>query len=439
MGHHPVARNYLENPYPFRQDSTFLYYVGLSVPGAAAVVQPDGSTTLYLPVPKDGDALWHGAATSFEVQRESVGAQTVLPRGDLGPSDLHALPVTEPRANAEAASLSGRALDAGDPGSGSTTLLRAIIDQRIVRDPHEVDAMRRAAEVTRRAHSAGMRATRVGTTEDAVQAVIDGTCALYGMATAYPSIVTVRGEVLHGHAHGRRLADGDLLLVDAGAEEPGGYASDVTRTYPVSGRFNARQAAIYDLVLEAQLASIDLVRPGVRYRDVHMASARILARGLVEEGLLRGDVDGLVEQGAHAVFFPHGVGHLLGLDVHDMELYGDQVGYGGRPRAKQFGLASLRLDRDLAPGMVVTIEPGLYFVPEILADAALQAQLGDSVGWSTAQDWIGFGGIRIEDDVLTTDTDPDVLTAAIPKSRRELEQLVGSGLSPEERFGVSEA
>ena len=187
-------------------------------------------------------------------------------------------------------------------------------------------------------------------------------------------------------------------------------------------------------MLEAQQAGIAKVRAGTSYSEVHLASSRVVAQGLVDEGLLVGPLDGLVEQGAHAVFFPHGVGHLLGLDVHDMELYGDLVGYDGAPRSDQFGLAYLRLHRRLRPGMVVTVEPGIYFIPEILGDPALRGRLGDSVVWTNAETWIGFGGIRIEDDVLTTDKEPDVLTAAIPSRRQDLEQILGSGWSPEERF-----
>ncbi len=434
LGHLPLARNFRLNVYPFRQDSTFLYYVGLSSPNAAAVIEPSGRTTLYLPLPEPGDALWHGEVPAADARAARVGADAVRPRRELAPGDYRTLVTADPQANAEGRRLTGRPLDSADPGTGHADLLAAVVAQRLVRDDDEVDAIRRAAAVTHRAHVAGMRCTRVGTTEDAVQAVIDGTFRLHGMTCAYPSIVTVRGEVLHGHAQGLRLAADDLLLVDAGAEEPGGYASDVTRTWPADGRFDARQAAMYDLVLASQEAGIERVRPGVRYRDVHLASARVIARGLVDEGLLRGDVDGLVEQGAHAAFFPHGVGHLLGLDVHDLELYGD-IGYPpGRDRSDQFGLAYLRLDRDLCPGMVVTVEPGVYFVPEIFADDALRARLAGAVDWAAAETWIGFGGIRIEDDVLVTDSYPEVLTASIPKDRRAVETLVGAGPAAEERF-----
>jgi Xaa-Pro aminopeptidase len=238
----------------------------------------------------------------------------------------------------------------------------------------------------------------------------------------------VHGEVLHNTSYDGVLAAGDLLLADAGAEHQG-WASDVTRTWPVSGRFSGTQRAMYEIVLAANEAAIDLVRPGNRYRDVHLAAARVLTRGLVELGILSGDVDDLVVRGAHAVLFPHGVGHLLGLDVHDMEDLGDRAGYApGRTRSDQFGLGYLRLDRDLQPGMVVTIEPGLYRIDALLADERI------------AEPWVRDGtlsmdalarfadtrGIRIEDDVLCTPTAPRVLTATIPKSVAQLEALVGS-------------
>jgi Xaa-Pro aminopeptidase len=437
VGHEASPRNFLLNVHPFRQDSTFLYYVGLSVPGAAAVIRGD-RTTLYLPPVDPGDALWHGESPTLEQLAAQAGADEVLPRERLPPAAYHALPVAEPLANADAALLSDRELDPADPGHGaSERLLSAVVDARLALDDGEVAAMRRAVAATAVAHVQAMKATRPGGNEDAIDALIRGVFAAHGMAPAYPPIVTVRGEVLHGHAQGLPLSSGDLLLVDAGAEAASGYASDVTRTWPVSGAFDPRQRAIYDLVLAANEASIARCRPGVRYRDVHLESARVLAQGLVDEGLLRGDVDGLVEAGAHAAFFPHGVGHLLGLDVHDMELYGDAVGYqAGRVRSDQFGLAYLRLDRDLAAGMVVTIEPGFYVVPAILGDAALRERLGDSVDWAKASEWLGFGGIRIEDDVLITDGDPDVLSAAIPKTADAIEAIVGTGPSPEERFGL---
>ena len=232
-----------------------------------------------------------------------------------------------------------------------------------------------------------------------------------------------------------RLEAGQLLLLDGGAERPSGYGVDITRTWPVDGVFNGRQRAAYEAVLRSQLAAISLCRAGGRYRDIHLHAARVLAEWLLEEGLLRGSLDGVMEQHAAAVFFPHGVGHLLGLDVHDLEQFGDAAAYApGRGRSSHFGTAYLRLDLDLEPGHLVTIEPGFYVVPAILGDAALRGRLGDTVNWEAAEAWLPFGGIRVEDDVLVTEGEPEVLTHATPKQVSELEALIGSGPSALERL-----
>ena len=440
MGHRPSARNYLANPLPFRQDSTLLYFTGVEEPGSAAVIGPGGDTTLYLPERTADDALWHGVLPTLDDVAATCGAESARPMHTLEPASYLTLPIAEPHGNAHAARIVGRPLDPADPlGTGDRDLLDAVVALRLTRDWDEVLAMRWAMFATKEAHVVAMEATRPGITDVSIQALIEGVFALHGMTTAYPSIVTPRGEVLHGHATGATLQRGDLLLVDAGAEGPHGYASDVTRTWPVSGTFTARQRDVYAAVLAANEASIEVVAPGVRYKDVHLTSARVLTQALKDWGLLRGDVDGLVEQGAHAVFFPHGVGHLIGLDVHDLELFGDAALYPGEPRSEQFGLGYLRLDRDLEEGMVVTVEPGLYWAPAILGDAALRERLGDSVEWVVAEQWVGLGGVRIEDDVLVTEDGHDVLSEAIPKTIEEVEELVGSGLPPRDRMAPAEA
>jgi Xaa-Pro aminopeptidase len=245
------------------------------------------------------------------------------------------------------------------------------------------------------------------------------------MGTSYGSIVTVRGEVLHNEEHGNELGPRDLLLADVGAETPGGWAGDVTRTWPVSGRYSPAQAALYDVVLRAQKATIAAVRPGVRYRDLHLLAARHLAEGLVDLGVLRGDPGELVADGVVYLLFPHGIGHLLGLDVHDMEDLGDRAGYApARTRAPQFGLRALRLDRDLVAGMAVTIEPGLYVVPAILDDPELARLAGDRLDRARLATFSDVRGIRIEDDVLVTPEGCEVLTAAIPKERTDVERVM---------------
>jgi len=242
-----------------------------------------------------------------------------------------------------------------------------------------------------------------------------------GCVSAYPPIVTTRGQVLHNHDSSRRTAKGDLLLADVGAETPAGWAGDITRTWPVSGRWSPAQSEIYAVVLSAHAAAIATVKPGVRFRDVHLAAARAITRGLVDLDLLRGDPEELTAGGAHALFFPHGVGHLLGLDVHDMEDLGDAAGYpAGRTRAAQFGLHALRLDRELQAGMVVTIEPGFYQVPALLGDAEALGLPVTALNKETIARFPDVKGIRIEDDVLVTEQNCEILTEGLP---RDLESV----------------
>lgn len=406
------ARNYPANQYEFRASSHFLYLAGLPLPGAALLLDTQtGKTVLFVPEPMPDDALWHGALPS----REALAAATLVDEVRYLPAlaaSLSALPAV------------GRlpVLPASERSTADAHLIDAMIELRLCHDAAALFEIRRAVAVTVRAHAAGRRATRQGARESEVRAAMEHEILAADFTTAYPSIVTVSGEVLHNHNRAGTCQAGDLLLADVGAETDTGWASDVTRTWPVSGQFSASQRALYDLVLSAQLAAIAAVRPGIRYRDVHMVAARVLCAGLRDEGLLEGELDGLVERGAHALFFPHGIGHLLGLDVHDLEDLGDRAQYAsGRTRSPQFGLAYLRLDRDLLPGMVVTIEPGLYIVPAILHNEALTAPLRDALRLDRLAQFRDVRGIRIEDDVLVTASGCEVLTAAIPKEPAQIE------------------
>ena len=444
MGHNKVPRNYMANPLPFRQDSTFLFFTGVTEPGAALLIWPDGTSTLYLPFPTDDDTLWHGRQVPPEFIARKAGARAVFPAETL-PDALQelkkmnvpvvALPVCEPTANQTLQELLGPELSPHSLETANEELLDAVIDGRLRRDDGEIAEMRWALEVTATAHRQAMMATHPGVTDYEIHALIEAIFTSNGMTSAYPPIVTIEGEVLHGQADGKELKDGQLLLVDAGAETPSGYASDVTRTWPVNGKFSVRQKQIYQAVLLAQSAAIKRCQKGVLFEDVHMAAARSLVQFCVNLELMKGDVDELVELGAHAAFFPHGIGHLLGLDVHDMELFGDRVGYGkDGKRSKQFGMNHLRLNRRLEEGMVVTVEPGFYIIPSLLRDQGMRDTLGDRIYWEEAHRLAPFGGIRIEDDVLITSDGPDVLSAGIPKEIRSIQNLVGSGPTPKDRF-----
>jgi len=433
------ARNYPANVFPFRADSHFLYLVGAAIPDAVLLLDEDRAE-LFLPAKDEDDPLWHGPLPGPEDIAVATGVDAVHPLEDLpgalkragGGTRISTLPSADPiTRHLQASQLDRRwpghkapeveGLDAHD-----LALANAMIELRTAHDEASIELVRRAAQGTTAAHLAGMAATRPELFEHDVRAAMEHELVARGMTTAYNSIVTVHGEILHSTSYHHRLAAQDMILADVGGELEG-WATDVTRTWPVSGTFSPSQRALYDIVLQSQLDAIAMVRPGVRYRDVHLTACLTLARGLVDEGLLRGDPESLVERGAHAIFFPHGVGHLLGLDVHDMEDLGDRAGYApGRTRSTQFGLGYLRLDRDLRAGMIVTIEPGLYLVPAILEREALVGPfLADgSFDPDALSRFSDVRGIRIEDDVLCTTTDPEILTDAIPKDAVAVEAAV---------------
>ena len=440
-----ISRNYPANWSPFRADSTFLFFFPEVEANAAALFDPaDESVTLFLEERTQADALWHGPTPSFGELKESLGVTAVEARAELahvvarkvGRRSVHTLAIADPRATAEALAITGEQLDFYTPAQvGDAALLQVIARLRSHKQEPELAEMRAAAEVTREAHTLAIAKTRAGLREQELVGHVEGTFARHGCVAAYNTILSVRGEVLHNHAHGNELREGDIVLLDAGAERPTGYCADVTRAWPVSGTFGPEARDVYDIVLAAEQAAVAAIKPGVRYRDVHLLAARVLTDGLVQLGLMRGEADALVESGAHAMFFPHGVGHLLGLDVHDLETFGDAVGYApGRTRSPQFGTGYLRLDLDLAPGMCVTIEPGIYFVPAILHDPKFRAHFKDQVDFDRAERFLtmnagrGFGGIRIEDDVLCTATGHEDLTRSMPKERLAIEALVGSAL-----------
>lgn len=437
LGNGERVRNLPMNLLPFRQDSSFLYFTGCTTAGAAALLDDDGYT-LFLPTPPDGDELWHGPTPSIQDQARSLGADRVEDVSRLEAVIADRKPkvvaVADEAQNHRISRLIGTPLAFGQH-YGDLDLVDAIIELRRTKGAEEISELRRAASATEAAFRAVMAATRPGATERGLAALFHGVLGVRGCVPGYGLILSVRGEVLHNHSHDNTLEAGQLLLLDGGGEVDTGYTVDITRTWPTTGRFGARQKSAYEAVLEAQLQAIDRCRPGVRYREVHDAASRVLATWLRDEGLIRCSVDEALESGAHGVFYPHGTGHHLGLDVHDLENFGDRPSYpAGQERPAQFGTRYLRLDLPLEPGWVVTVEPGFYVVPAILGDAELRDALGDRVNWDRAADWIGFGGIRTEDDVAVTERSPEVLTAAVPKSVAEIEALVGSGPTVEERL-----
>ena len=421
-------RNFAGNRYPFRAESHFLYFVGRALEGAALLIAPGGKSTLFAPAPDPEAELWAGRQPGLdELSREL--AIEVRPIDELERPEFSAtLPAQDSESAIWQSELIGRDVI---HGSGfeleglDRDLAEAVIEIRLEHDEAAIAQLRFAADVADRAHRAGMRATRPGLREFSVRGPMEAAIIASGCVCSYNSIVTVHGEVLHNERHDGLLADDDLLLADVGAETPEGWASDVTRVWPARGEFSSTQRAIYDVVLASQLAAIAAVKPGVRYLDVHRASGLEMLRGLIDLGIFRGDLEDLYARGAGALFFPHGIGHLLGLDVHDMEDLGDRAGYApGRVRSTSAGDRYLRLDRDLRAGMCVTIEPGFYQIPALLSNTSEMAGLESALDRKRLADFADVRGIRIEDDVLVTATGSDVLTRAIPKTIAEVEAAV---------------
>jgi Xaa-Pro aminopeptidase len=430
MGNDEAPRNYVDNVYPFRQDSHFLYYGGVSHPGLALLIEPDGRAVIYGAPGDRDDVIWHGPHPSLADHAAAAGAAEHADIGSLAERisalrgagvDLHYLPPYRAQRRFALARLLGA--DPREVGAQtSVALVRAVVAQRSVKEEREIDEIEDALSVTAGMYGATLRATRAGRTEAEIAAVHVAEAISAGCGQAFGPIVTVHGEVLHNVSYDNTLSEGDLLLVDSGAEAPSGYASDITRAFPVSGRFTTQQREIYDVVLAANQAAVQAAAPGVSNRELHLLASRTVASGLKDLGLMQGDVDAAVEAGAHALFFVHGLGHMMGLDVHDMEDLGDVVGYEpGEERSTQFGLAYLRLARTLESGYVITIEPGIYFIPALIDRWQADGLHRDFIRYDAVEQYRSFGGIRIEDDVLITESGSRVLGPPIPKTVAEIE------------------
>lgn len=431
------ARTYAANVHPFLPGSSYRYFGGPPMQGAAWLIEPgadgEGGCTLCRGVATFDDTVWIGEGPTDGAIAGAAGigvGALATPEGFdklVGGRDASVICPECP----VAMGWWGR-LGLKDATESERT---AIIDMRLYKDAHELVAMRRAAEIGVWAHQAALAATGDGRWEAELAGAMISIYVSAGAEPSFTPIVTVHGEILHRDGYPDRMRKGQLLLVDAGAMEPDGYCSDITRTWPVNGKLNGRQRAVYETVLRAQRAAIAACVPGRRFRDVHDLAARVICEGLVDAGVLKGRADDLVARRAHTLFFVHGLGHLLGLDVHDLEDFGDLAGYApGRTRRPAFGDKFLRLDRDLAPGMVVTIEPGIYLIPALWGNREVVAPFADCVHRSVVDEMLaaGFGGIRIEDNIHVRPVasgGPENLTAALPTDADEVCARVGRPVS----------
>ncbi len=413
LGNGESAMNYADNAYHFRQDSTFLYYFGLDEPNLNALIDLDeGTEILFGDDFTMDDVIWMGGQRTMQEKARSVGVKDTASSESLESfiktaagrgRPIHFLPPYR----ADHFLMLQNLLETDPERIGkmaSVELIKAVVEQRSAKSPEEIEQIEAAHAITYRMHTEAMRMARPGIYERDIAGAIQGIALSGGSGVSFPVIVTKNGEILHNHYHGNQLQEGDLLVNDSGAESVMHYAADITRTIPVSGRFSPKQREIYEIVLRAQDEAIKAIKPGAKYLDIHLLSAKVIAAGLKDLGLMQGNVDAAVANGAHALFYPHGLGHMMGLDVHDMENLGENyVGYGDElTRSKQFGLSALRLARTLQTDFVLTVEPGIYFIPALIEKWRSEKLHIEFLNYDNIAKYIGFGGIRIEDDVLVT-------------------------------------
>jgi Xaa-Pro aminopeptidase len=435
-GNNESPMNYRANTYHFRQDSNFLYYFGLNVSGMFGVIDVDQDIDyLFGENPDMDDIIWMGPQLSLAEKAASCGvlnSDTVnggfdfLKRSIASGRRVHFTPPYRTENQLFLEKLLG-INHAFLKNYTSVELIKAIVSQREIKEDIELIELQKAANIGYEMHTTAMMLTRPGVFEREIAGRIEGIALSHGGNVSFPVILSVNGETLHNHYHGNQLSEGSLLLCDAGAETDTHYASDYTRTFPVSGKFTQKQKEIYSIVLAANNKAIELAKPGVKYQNVHLAAAKVIADGLIQLGLMKGNADEAVAAGAHALFFPHGLGHMMGLDVHDMEDLGENyVGYDETTsRINQFGTAYLRLGKTLKPGFVLTNEPGIYFIPALIEKWELEKQHQAFINYPRVKDYIGFGGIRLEDDLLITSEGNELIGKRVPITIEELEQKIG--------------
>lgn len=436
LGNAEASSNYPANTYHFRQDSSFLYFFGINHPGFAGVVDIEsGEEILFGNDFTMDDIIWMGPQPSVTTQATEVGIEKSAPLAQLKTvvenamrqgRKVHFIPPYRYANKVWLEELTGIRV-AELAAHVSVELIKAIVALRSVKSALEIEEIERACDIGYEMHTTAMRMCKPGVKEQLIAGTIEGIALAHGAGVSFPSILSMNGETLHNHYHGNLLQEGRMMLTDAGAETNMNYCSDFTRTVPVGGRFSQQQKEVYNIVVAAHDCAIDHARPGNTWKEVHLEVCRTLTRGLKDLGLMKGDVDEAVAAGAHALFMPHGLGHMMGLDVHDMEDLGQiYVGYDDEIRpSDQFGLASLRMGRRLQEGFVITDEPGIYFIPALIDQWRAEGMHSDFLCYDAIEKYKNFGGIRLEDDVLITATGSRFLgQKRIPLYVDEIEEIM---------------
>ena len=437
LGNEESPMNYPANPYHFRQDSSYLYFFGLDFPSLAGVIDVDENRDIIFGNDVDiEDIIWMGFQPSMKERAEKVGVKETFPLAKLEETvqkaarqgkKVHFLPPYRPETELKLSRLLGISPDEVNKNA-SVELIKAVVAQRSVKIKEEVEEIEKAHAVTYEMHTTAMKMAKPGIYERDIAGRIEGIALSLGSSISFPIILTINGQILHNHYHGNMLEEGRLLVNDSGAESLLHYAADITRTIPVSGKFSQKQREIYEIVLSSQEAAIQSIRPDIKNRDIHLKTAKVIAEGLKGLEIMKGDTDEALQEGAHALFFPHGLGHQMGLDVHDMEDLGeDYVGYDEKTkRSDQFGIAYLRLAKELQPGYVMTVEPGIYFIPALIDKWKSEKKFTQFINYDKVEEYRDFGGVRIEDNVLVTEDGHRIIGKSIPKIPEDIEKITGT-------------
>ncbi len=439
LGNQEASFNYPDNTYHFRQDSNFLYFFGLDLYNLVGVMDVDNNKDYIFGNDVEiDDIIWMGPQPSISNQAKEVGVGNTdtlealnqfINEAKKQGRKIHIQPSYRGEHLIQLSDLLGVSHHEVK-NFVSEELIKGIVALREIKDEYEIAEIEKAVAIAYDMHTTSMRMSIPGRVEREIAGTIEGISLAQGGPVSFPIILSVHGETLHNHAHGNVLEVGQMMVTDAGAESTMHYASDITRTVPVGGKFNDRQKGIYQAVLDANLKAIDAIKPGVKYRDIHFLSAAVLVDGLKKVGLMKGDTAAAVQAEAHTLFMPHGLGHQMGLDVHDMEGLGENyVGYDeNTKRATSFGTAYLRMGKELKPGLVLTVEPGCYFIPALIDEWKAENKNAEFINYDLLESYKDFGGIRIEDDILVTDTGHRVLGKPIPKTIEEIEATMANKL-----------
>lgn len=423
--------NYKHNVYPFIQDSTFLYYFGIEKEGLIGIIDCDNNTDYLIGHnPSIDDIIWEGPVPSLRDYSDRIGTDKTIEIDHLGSflkenlERIKVLPQYRGDNQIKLANLLGINIDSLD-NYVDEKLLYAIASMRNYKSDEEVELLEEACRFGVEMHLEALKVCKPGRFEYEIESAIRAVATSHDGHLSFPSIVSVNGQTLHNPYYKGLLEDGKLLLVDAGIRHSNGYCSDMTSTIPVSGKFTDKQKDLYNLLIEMYDGAVKLLKPGISYKEVHLETCKILAEGLVKRGFLRGSIDEIVKNGAHALFMPHGLGHMIGLDVHDMENFGEKiVGYNGEEKSKDFGLSNLRLGRELEKGFVITVEPGIYFIPELIRKWQVEGINKDFIIFDKVFEYINFGGMRYENDFLITERGSYQIGGKRPKTAEEIEKFM---------------